>query len=208
MKKTLLALALIAAGTVQAGVITQSAALNLETTEIHQVFNINKFDATLGTLTGVSVTLNGEALSTVTLLNTAAQAQRFGFVSDLTLFLDGAGLSQTLALNLFTFPPTVLPVGVLTDLGTANPTGSLTFSASDLSQFIGTGTTSFTCESLVVNTQSGGGGNIRVTQATQAGCGLSVAYTYDTPSNPTPEPASMALVGLGMLGLAAVRRRK
>jgi len=32
-------------------------------------------------------------------------------------------------------------------------------------------------------------------------------YTQDPPVT-VPEPASMALVGLGMMGLAAIRRRK
>ncbi|MBL8457848.1 MAG: PEP-CTERM sorting domain-containing protein, partial [Zoogloea sp.] len=46
-------------------------------------------------------------------------------------------------------------------------------------------------------------------QTTTAGCGASIVYDF-TPTPPTrvPEPASMALVGLGMMGLAAIRRRK
>lgn len=213
MKKSLLALALIAAGTAQADVISYSASQPLETTEINQVFSINQFDATLGTLTSVAITLNGEALSSATLLNNAANGQRFSFSSTLNLFLSITGAPDpllSLSLNLFNFPSTTLPVGALQDLGTVTPSDSLTINATDLSAFIGTGSTSFTCESQVANTQSGGGGNIVVTQNTKAGCGLDVVYTYDVPTPPgkVPEPASMALVGLGMLGLAAVRRHR
>lgn len=35
-----------------------------------------------------------------------------------------------------------------------------------------------------------------------------ISWTDPTPPVTVPEPASMALVGLGMMGLAAVRRRK
>ena len=83
--------------------------------------------------------------------------------------------------------------------------------AGNVADFVGAGTTSFNCTTLAGNNQVGGGANITVTQATTAGCGVSVVYTYDAPVTPPvaiPEPASMALVGLGMLGLAAVRRRK
>jgi opacity protein-like surface antigen len=213
MKKLLAAAALAALsiGSANAATVTQSAGLVLETTEINQSFSFNKFDASLGTLTSVLISMDGRAVSSASFDNSAAQAQNFSFNSTLNLFLDNAaaGISDQLSLVLFNYPRQLTDLG-LTDLGTVDKTDTLSLSAANLAAFIGTGTTTFTCESAVSNTQSGGGGNINVLQSTEAGCGLNVVYTYDVPTPPTnvPEPASMALVGLGMMGLAAIRRRK
>jgi len=68
---------------------------------------------------------------------------------------------------------------------------------------LGGGTFTLTCDSSAGFTATGGGGNIKSDQSTQAACGASIKYTYDV-----PEPDALALVGLALAGIALVTRRK
>ena len=215
MKKHLLALALIAAaGGANAALIVQaSTPVNTSAlTEIDQSLSFAKFDTGLGTLNSISISFYGQADSTVILTSTAAQTQDFDFGSLITFKLkDGATTLSSISKDLFALNTYTLAPGVPEDLGLSSPTFTKTYTVGSalFSSYEGAGDVALHCTSTVNNTTGGGGGNVNINQATTAFCNGTLTYDYTpTPPVTVPEPASMALVGLGMMGLAALRRRK
>ena len=196
----------------------------LAPTEINQTGSLGLFDTSLGTLTGASLVFNGNAQSSITFVNTAANAADFFIESDMRFTIGSnllpvsqflTGLNGQFNVHLFSFDDS-LPPGQPVTLPPVAVQSSLT---KDLSTVLagvsapGGGTFGITCTSRISNTQGGGGGNTNVTQQTQARCGATITYTY-TPAPPAPVnvpvggAGTVALMGLAILGLAAGLRRK
>lgn len=219
MKKSIIALAAVfAAFGAQAATVSfqYGQPLVLATTEINQTGSLGLFDSSLGTLTGASLDIFGGARFTYTGTNTAANPQTANLTSStalvwttslaaLTPFMgDVINLSSTSGFQAYAVGETK-SFGPVAQDGTFNDDLSSILAAL---QAPGGGTFNLTCESFSGFAVQGGGGNISSTQATEAGCGARIVYTYDTPRITVPEPASLALVGLALAGLGLSRRRK
>jgi len=216
MKKHLLALALIAAaGGANAAVVTFTDSIALATTDWTHNLTLQQFDASLGTLNSVTFSYGGQVSSIFRVESLdAAPATVNANASGNLVF--GGPISQTLNISGSTSQAVSAFDGTIDFGGTSGAViGPVVGSDSDtlslisgLAAFIGAGTYDISVAAHGASSASGAG-NLISQINTEAMANIAVTYDYTArPPVTVPEPASMALVGLGMMGLAALRRRK
>lgn len=182
------------------------------------ILTFNGFDASLGTLVGVylSLSLDGTLNNVASVTSAPLVDKSVGSPIALTASAT-TNIFAPLGLNLSTSFSTPSFVGTVT-AGSLNVVGTNTVtnqtaqnslsSPTDLSAYIG-GTGAVSVNVLESGTQGGSvPGNVLTGNQGSADITLSVEYAYIDPIVTTPEPASASLIGLGMLGLSAIRRRR
>ena len=217
-------LGLVGSGAANAATLTYSFTNAEQITEINQTNTLSKFDSSLGTLTGVALTLSGRAtqnFSAVNAVNTTQTASITAMVDLGFTFSDGITITNpdngdpALTFSSFTGTQTY-SANQMRDFGPYTPSSSKVYNFpatgnSALSNFLGAAGSTFsvTCTSMSGLIVMGGGGNITANQNTTAGCGALVQYTY-TPASPpltVPEPSTILGI-LAVAGIGAFARRK
>jgi len=210
----------------QAGMISFSNSISLTQTNWGPTaISFNKFDTSLGMLTSVVFDLMGtvEGIGKAESLDAMPASVSLGFGSIITLSRPDATtlvVAHPLFSNNFSFSEFDGNInfggtsGGTTGLQSATKSESLTsLSAGDFALFSGPGTILLNLKAIGTSSSEGSGNLITQFSTYASGLGK-VTYnyndkvTYNYNDNVVPEPATFAIMGLGLGFLALTRRRR
>jgi hypothetical protein len=197
------------------GTVTYTDSVPQTVTNWNNSVSVPLFDPSLGTLDSVSFTMTGYVQGTGQFESLDATPSTVTMDLAATLKLKRpSGSTLVISLPDFNTSDNVTAYDGITDFGGtsgktysnvgANDTESVnTSSPSDMTLFTGVGNITLPV-SATGSSNASGPGNIVESFATTAWADVSVTYNYQV----VPEPSTLALLGIGAIGLLAWRRRQ
>jgi hypothetical protein len=192
-----------------AGTITQSQTVPLQSTDWSTTAVFNQFNPGSGTLTMVTLTLDGTIQSELIAINSSGDTDTVSVTASATITVTRPDLSTLVVAPTVTHTET-LPDGGFFDVTDTNSSSLAVTSpppASDLVAYTGVGTIILPIDAVGTSTVTSDSGNASGGAFTNAGATLTLTYTFQPTGGVTvPEPSSLLLMGIA-LGLGAMSWR-
>jgi len=181
-------------------------------TELNNVVSCGQFNNGLGVLQSIQITLSGGISGTITLNQTSTTTQSMkgtessdfnvaalpGFVIPIPLF---TAAYNTGFQNVAPSTPQTFTLSNNQNLNLGTDSNAATFAT-----YTGAGNFLINVTTSSTFSISGGGGQAQASQSTGGFLNAAVVYTYT--SSAVPEPTTVSLIGLGLIGVGFIGRRK
>lgn len=196
-----------------AGVVSfDFTSINSGSTDLFKQLSVQKFDSSLGTLTGIQLVYSSDVTSSVNLTNDGKKATVADVRVDATLSLyrpDNTLVAPAVSATLYNTSVSLAKGQTIVDAATGSKTltlNALLDSSSDFALFTGTGVISSPF-SVVATSHSSSSTGLSADFTTTANGYGKVTYTFTAAPVPEPETYAMLLAGLALVGVVARRRK-